>query len=111
MEPWDGIVERRRYRRVVPGEPLDCRIVVRARVQLLDLSHTGALLAADASLPVGLSGQLTTVLGGAPVATAVQVLGSRPPRHQGGRAIAARFRAMDDDSRVRLENFLSKANR
>lgn len=110
MEPWDGIGERRRSRRVVPGQRVDCRIALRARVYLLDLSLTGALLATEVPLPVGICGHLTTSLGAATVSTQVEVLRSRPGRLHDGREIAARFRAMDDDSRKHLEGFLRRAN-
>lgn len=106
---WDG-VERRRTPRIAPGGALKWRLVTHSRVQLLDVSLTGALLATDAALPAGPPGQLKTVLAAGPFAPLVEVLRSGPRRDQPGRELGVRFRGLDERSQHHLEHFLRDAS-
>jgi hypothetical protein len=103
--------ERRRVPRVVIDEGLECRLEVRTRVRLLDISLTGALLASDAQLPVGTRGHMQAGVGSAPFAPDVQVqrIVDRQSR-ESKPALGAVFVGMDDKSRRSLEAFLRKAS-
>jgi hypothetical protein len=106
----DG-AERRRLPRVEVEDGLECRLEVRARIRLLDISLSGALLAGEAPLPVGTRAQLRAGVGPAPFAPEVQV---RRQVDRAGReanpALGAVFVGMDDRSRRSLEEFLRKAS-
>ena len=104
----DGSIERRRTPRVSVSEA-DCRIVTRARVRLLDVSLSGALLASDVVLPTGSLGRLNTLLGGGPFAPVVEVLRNGSRRATDGRELGVQFQKMDDRSRRHLESFLTRA--
>lgn len=106
----DG-AERRRVPRVEVDEGLECRLEVRTRIRLLDISLSGALLAGDAPLPIGTRAQLRAGVGPAPFAPEVQVKRQvdRPGR-EANSALGAVFVGMDDSSRRSLEEFLRKAS-
>jgi len=109
----DGMdpVERRRVPRVAVDDGLECRLEVRSRIRLVDISLTGALLAGDAALPVGTRAQLRAGVGPAPFAPEVEV--SRQADRQGREtnpALGAVFVGMDERSRRSLEDFLRKAS-
>ena len=104
--------DRRRVPRVEVPEELECRLEMRARVRLLDISLTGALLASDAQLPVGTRGQLRTGVAASPFAPEVQVQRTAE-RHSGRETVqglGAVFVGMDEQSRQSLEAFLKKAS-
>ena len=106
---WDGVQERRRAPRVDVMEPVDCRFEMRARVKLVDISASGALLVSDAVLPVETSGQLKAVLSAARFSPSLQIRRtSGLPRNEGAQ-LGAMFVGMDDESRKSLEAFLKKA--
>jgi hypothetical protein len=103
--------ERRRLPRVAVEEGLECKLEVRTRIRLLDISLTGALLASDAQLPVGTKAHLRAGVGSTPFSPEVQV---RRHVDRAGRetslALGAVFVGMDDRSRRSLEEFLRKAS-
>ena len=109
MPGWDGI-ERRSVPRVALGNGFECRLLVRARVQLLDVSLLGALLATESPLPPGAIGHLSAALTAGPFAPVVEVVRQAPRSHQGGHQIGTQFHGMDDHSRKVLEAFLGKAS-
>ena len=103
--------ERRRMPRVEVQEQLECRVEVRTRIRLLDISLSGALLASDAHLPVGTKAHLRAGVGAGPFAPEVRVqrvmtAGSR----ESGTGLGAVFLGMDEKSRLSLEAFLRKAS-
>jgi hypothetical protein len=106
----DG-TERRRVPRVEVEEGLECRLEVKTRIRLLDISLSGALLAGEAPLPVGTRAQLRAGVGPAPFAPEVQVKRQvdRPGR-EANPALGAVFVGMDEPSRKSLEEFLRKAS-
>lgn len=88
---------------------VDCRLVTRTRVKLLDLSLSGALIASDVGIPNGAVARLSTVLGVGYFAPVVEVLRSAPCRQVSGRELGVQFQRMDDRSRKHLESFLTRA--
>jgi PilZ domain len=106
----NGGIERRRVSRVAVEDGLECRLEVRTRVRLVDISLTGALLATESELPVGTRAQMKAGVGAAPFSPDVEVqrVVERPGRDVKA-AVGAVFVGMDDKSRRSLEEFLRKA--
>jgi hypothetical protein len=103
--------ERRRVPRVPVDDGLECRLEVRTRVRLVDISLTGALLASDAQLPVGTRAHMQAGVGAAPFAPDVQVQRVIDGHsRQSKPALGAVFVGMDEKSRRSLEAFLRKAS-
>jgi hypothetical protein len=103
--------ERRQGRRVDIDGAIECRLDLRTRVRLIDISLSGALLAADVALPVGESARLRSPLGGGTLQSDVQVkrkVGLRAEAALNG--LGASFTEMDPLSRRNLEEFLRKAS-
>lgn len=107
----EGKAERRQERRVDLDEGIECRIDLRTRVRLLDISVTGALLGADVTLPVGTTAHLRSAIAATAFSPDVQV---RRLADVSGRnaptGLGAVFTGMDERSRRSLEDFLRKAN-
>src|SRR5688572_22921849 len=72
------MIERRRTPRIELRVDEVCRLELRHRVQLLDISQSGALLGCDAGVPVGAKGQLRAGLAALPFSAEVAI-----KRHQG----------------------------
>ena len=103
--------ERRQTPRVAVGDGIECRLDLRTRVRLLDISLGGALLAAELALPVGAPGQLRSDIGASAFRTDVQVRRSvELPPGVPLKGLGALFTAMDNRSRRSLEEFLRKAS-
>ena len=102
--------ERRQTPRATPGG-IECRLELRTRVRLLDISLSGALLAAELTLPVGASAQLRSGLGANTFRSEVQVRRSvgLPPGVP-LKGLGTIFATMDERSRRSLEDFLRKAS-
>lgn len=103
--------ERRRAPRVALDSGLECRLELRTRVRLLDISVSGALLAAELALPVGVPARLRSSLGPTAFNSDVQVRRNVPlspgiPL----KGLGAAFTTMDEKSRRSLEDFLRKAS-
>ena len=102
------INERRRSPRVMLPVDEECSLQLRARVRLLDISLSGALVETELPLPIGAKGQLRFALAGSTYAPTVQIR-----RRAGSQArelnLGTVFTSMDDTSRRRLEDFLRKA--
>ena len=93
--------------------PLDegIRIDLRHRVQLLDISMSGALIACAVKLPLGTRGHFHAGLGTAPFSADVVV--RRHHVRSGQHAavgLAAIFSSMDQRSREHLEQFLRRGS-
>ena len=103
--------ERRRVPRVAVEEGLECRLEVRTRVRLVDISLTGALLSSEAQLPVGTRAHMHAGVGSSPFSPDVQVqrVVDRNSRESKS-ALGAVFVGMDENSRRSLEAFLRKAS-
>jgi len=106
-----GITERRKYRRVEVADDETVRVELRHRVQLLDISVTGALIACEAKLPLGTRGQFTAGLADTPF-TAQLVVGRHHPREvqHGQIGLGASFGTVDEQSREHLEQFLRRGS-
>jgi hypothetical protein len=104
-------IERRQSPRIPLDGAVQCRLDLRTRVRMLDISLSGALLAAELPLPTGAAAELRTGLGAAAFRAEVQV--ERTVGLAAGallNAIGAMFTMMDDRSRRSLEDFLRKAS-
>jgi len=104
-------LERRRHARVDAPAGQFVRVELRHRVQLLDISLTGALLACQTPLPVGTRGRLRAGLASDAFTAYLQVRREHPrnalPQQVG---LGALFLSMDDTSRRSLELFLRRAS-
>jgi c-di-GMP-binding flagellar brake protein YcgR len=103
--------ERRHSVRVAVPEQIDCRLDLRTRVRLLDISLNGALLATELPVPTGTPAQLRSALGANAFRTEVQVRRSQSlavgvPMN----GVGTMFTTMDERSRRSLEDFLRKAS-
>lgn len=111
MTPGDPKSERRHGPRVTLEAGVECRLELRTRVRLLDISLTGALLGADVALPVGARAHLRSAIAASAFSPDVQV---RRPADVSGRnakvGLGAVFTGMDERSQKSLEEFLRKAN-
>lgn len=103
--------ERRRSPRVEVLHDEVIRVELRHRVELLDISLTGALIACETKLPVGTRGQFTAGLASVPF-TAQVVVGRHHPRPapHGQTGLGASFASMDERSRQHLEQFLRRGS-
>ena len=103
------MVERRRTPRVEMRVNEICRLELRHRVQLLDISQSGALLGCDGSLPVGTRGQFRAGLSSMPfhAEIAVKRHQARPTKKQAG--LGTQFASMDERSKQSLDQFLRRA--
>jgi PilZ domain len=109
MAPEGFEIERRRLPRVAVGASMECRLEVKTRVRLLDISLSGALLASEAALPVGTYAHIRAGVGDVPFAPEVQVRRT-VDRQRDQAGLGAVFVGMDDKSRQSLETFLRKAS-
>ena len=105
-------VERRRTPRVAVGAAHTVQIELRHRVQMVDISQSGALFICELRLPVGARAQLRTGLGAAPFATEVVVRrhDERPATERRAAHRGRSFATMDEGSRRGLEQFLRRAS-
>jgi c-di-GMP-binding flagellar brake protein YcgR len=108
----DDSTERRRAPRVTLVLPAECRLELRTRVRLLDISLTGTLLSSDTQLPVGTQGQLRAGIAAATFAPSLQVrrVSDRASGRETSQGVGAMFVDMDERSRESLEAFLRKAS-
>jgi c-di-GMP-binding flagellar brake protein YcgR len=104
------MIERRKTPRAELRVNEVCRLELRQRVQLLDISQSGALLGCEGGLPVGSRGQFRTGLAAMPFSAEVSV------RRQQVRSstrkqvsLGTQFAAMDERSQQNLEQFLRRA--
>jgi hypothetical protein len=103
--------ERRRVPRVAVDDGLECRLEMRARIRLVDISLTGALLSSEAQLPVGTRAHMQAGVGSAPFAPEIKVQRLVDRGHRESKpALGAVFVGMDEKSKQSLEAFLRKAS-
>src|SRR5690606_10000509 len=105
----EGFVERRRSPRVKLPGALAFRAGRRVRVRVLDISGTGALLASDDPLPVGLAGRLPLSLGGAPFEAQVRVVRDQPAGHLRQHAFGVTVVPTEPRYQEVLDGFLRRA--
>lgn len=102
-------LERRRSPRVLtPPGALEMSLPTVATVQVVDLSETGVLLSAAQPVVVGSRAQLRTRIGAEPVALQLEVrrVAAEKRSDAASYRIGARFIALEDDNRKRLERLL-----
>jgi len=103
--------ERRQTPRVAVPRDIDCRLDLRTRVRLLDISLSGALLATELPVPSGTPAELRSALGASAFRTEVQVRRSLAlPAGVPMNGVGTVFTSMDERSRRSLEDFLRKAS-
>ena len=102
-------IERRKSPRVeLIGHPM-VRLELRHRVQMLDISQSGALIACETMLPVGTRGHIRAGLAAQPFAAEVAVRRHHPRQApKGYTSLGAMFGGMDDRSRKSLDMFLPR---
>jgi PilZ domain-containing protein len=103
--------ERRQTPRVGVGGGIECRLDLRTRVRVMDISLGGVLLGAEVALLPGASAQLRSGLGAGTLRADLQV--RRTAALQPGvplKGLGAMFTGMDEQSRRSLEDFLRKAS-
>jgi hypothetical protein len=103
------MVERRRTPRAELMVNEVCRLELRHRVQLLDISQSGALLGADTPVPVGSRGQFRAGLAALPFNAEVLVKRHQSRTAKNRVALGMQFATMDDRSRNSLDQFLRRA--
>ena len=103
--------ERRQSPRVPPASDCECRLPLRVRVRLLDISLEGALLAGDTQLPKGAATRLRLPLGHAAFDADGEVrrVAEAQISGQTAAAVAVAFVRMDEHSRRSLEEFVRRA--
>ena len=107
----DDRTERRQHPRVAVRKGIDCRLEVRARVRMVDISATGTLVATDLPLPIGTHASLRSSISSGPFACAVEIRRQTGAAQRGQTpALGAIFTDMDEQSRRRLEQFLKRAS-
>ena len=103
------MIERRRSPRIELQADEAVRLELRHRVQLLDISQSGALLGCDTALPIGSRGQLRAGLAAAPFNAEIDVKRHHTRSLKAGQVgLGAQFTAMDDRSRNSLDGFLKR---
>ena len=103
--------ERRQGPRVVIDDLVECRLELRSRVRLLDISVSGALLGAEVRLPVGTRAHLRSAITATAFSPDIQVCRHADAASRSSAVgLGAVFTTMDERSRRSLEDFLKKAN-
>jgi len=106
----DQTGERRRTPRIELKDEEVVRLELRHRVQLLDISQTGALVGCEAGLPVGTRAQIRLGLGAQPFSAEVAVKRHHVKSVRRGQVgLGTMFGSMDDRSKRHLEQFLQRA--
>ena len=104
----DQLNERRRTPRVELVAHETVRLELRHRVQLLDISQSGALVGCDAPLPVGTRGHVRLGLAALPFTAEVAVKRHHPRTVRAQIGLGTQFASMDDRSKQHLEQFLRR---
>jgi len=103
--------ERRQGPRVAIDDLVECRLELRSRVRLLDISVSGALLGAEVRLPVGTRAHLRSAITATAFSPDIQVCRHADAASRSSAVgLGAVFTTMDERSRRSLEDFLKKAN-
>jgi hypothetical protein len=103
--------ERRQHARVPVRQGIECRLEVRARIRMVDISATGSLVATDLTLPIGTRASLRSNISNGPFASGVEIRRQVDAALRGQPlALGAIFTDMDEHSRRRLEQFLKRAS-
>ena len=102
--------ERRRRPRLTLNPPVECQLDLQARVRLLDISLSGAMLASEVPLPVGAPARLNVGVSSGPFVPDVEVARiGRTSGREASLSLGVMFAGMDERSRHSLEEFLKRA--
>jgi c-di-GMP-binding flagellar brake protein YcgR len=105
------ITERRKTPRIDLTVDETIRVQLRHRVQLADISLTGALMACAVKLPVGTRGYLRAGLTAGTFTAEVETRRHHPRADEHEQvSLGAIFSSMDEESRRNLERFLRQAS-
>ena len=105
------ITERRKTSRIDLTADETIHVELRHRVQLADISLTGALIACAVKLPVGSRGRLRAGLTAGTLTAQVEMRRHHRRAEQHGQvSLGAIFSSMDEESRRNLERFLRRAS-
>jgi hypothetical protein len=99
--------ERRRHPRVEPNSTVRLSMPVVHDVKVLDVSRSGVLFSTLSALAIGQRAQIRTIIDRQPFAATVEVVRADRVAGPDGRCFAARFAALDEANRARLDAFLS----
>lgn len=103
------MLERRRSRRVDVKNSESMYVAVRAPMQFMDISLSGALVACDVLFPAGTRGRIRLGLPSAPFNAAVELRREHSLNRKTMQSLCgANFTSMDDVSRGTLEQFLRR---
>ena len=106
------MIERRRSTRVELPVHENVTLELRHRVQVLDISETGALLGCDAAVTVGTRGKLRAGVAANIFTAQVDVKRHHPrPPVRSKVAIGTAFGSMDERSRRFLDDFLQRGKK
>jgi hypothetical protein len=102
-----SMVDRRRSARVTPPRPSEIQWPTWSTIELVDISTTGVLFASPAAMTAGETGQLRMRLGDRTFNADVEVRrGSSTGPKAGSYRVGAEFTALDEASRLTLDDFL-----
>jgi hypothetical protein len=101
--------ERRRTPRVVVDGKHEFRLGRRLRVRVVDISASGALLAAEERLPVGTSGRLQISLGGNQFEGQLQIKREQPAGAAKGHLLGSVMTPSQPRHQEALDVFLRRA--
>jgi hypothetical protein len=104
-----GFEERRKSPRVTVGGRHEFRLGRRIRVRVVDISGSGALLAADERLPVGTRGRLQILLAGGQFEGQLLVKREQPSPAEKTQLIGAAVTPSQPRHLDALEQFLRRA--
>ena len=103
------MIERRRTPRVELNADESVTLELRHRVQLLDISQTGALVGCDTAVPVGTRGQLRAGIEAHTFSAEVDVKRHHPKAVRTQFGMGTAFGSVDDRNRKFLDEFLQRA--
>jgi hypothetical protein len=102
--------ERRRSPRItVKDRGQEFRLGRRVRVRVIDISASGALLAADEQLPLGAKGRVQMLLGGAQFEGQVEITRQHPGPADAGHLLGVTLVPTQPRHHEALEQFLRRA--
>ena len=101
--------ERRRTPRIAAGGAQTFRFARRVRIRVVDVSATGALLASEEPLPVGLTGRLQLSLGGVRFEGEVQIVRDQRAGAAGGHLLGSSVTPSAPRHQEALDVFLRRA--